>query len=63
MGGDGFSARQFFVGAAAAVVALSLVIAVAALLTLVPWGGADERVREALPPAQGETRGPGGGLR
>jgi len=50
-----FSARQFFLWSGGAVVGLSVVIAVAALLTAVPWGGADERVRDALPASQGET--------
>jgi hypothetical protein len=57
MAGDGFSKRQFFIAAWAAIFGLSAIIALAALLTLVPWGGADEAVRDALPPPQGQSAG------
>jgi hypothetical protein len=52
---SGFSARQFIISAFTAVVAFSAIVTVAALLTAVNWGGADSEVRDALPPAQGET--------
>jgi len=51
----GFSARQFLIRTFAAFVTFCVIVTVAALLTAVNWGGADEQVREALPPAQGET--------
>jgi hypothetical protein len=51
----GFSARQFIVWAFGGIVTFCVIVTVAAFLTVAPWGGADERVRQALPPAQGET--------
>lgn len=62
MASSGFTARQFFVWAIGGVVVFSGIVTVAALLTIAPWGGADERVRESLPAAQGETPAPDGGL-
>ncbi len=57
-----FTARQLFVWAIGGVVVFSGIVTVVALLTIAPWGGADESVRQALPPAQGETPRADGGL-
>jgi|ABPU01.1.fsa_nt_gi hypothetical protein len=51
----GFSARQFIIWAFTGIVAFSAIVTVAALLTVVNWGGADEQVRQMLPPPQGQT--------
>jgi hypothetical protein len=55
MNGPGFSARQFIIWAFGGIVAFSAIVTVAALLTAVNWGAADQEVREALPPPQGLT--------
>jgi hypothetical protein len=55
MQGPGFSARQFIIWAFVGIISFSVIVTVAALLTAVNWGAADQQVREALPPAQGET--------
>ncbi len=50
-----YSARALLIGSAAALVVFSAIVSVGALWQLIPWGGGDTTVQEALPPAQGET--------
>lgn len=51
-----FTARQFLVGSFAAVALFCVIVTAAAAFVAIPWGGADQAVRDALPPAQGESR-------
>jgi hypothetical protein len=51
----GFDARQFILWAFGGIVTFCVIVTVAAFLTVAPWGGADDQLRQALPAAQGET--------
>ena len=52
---SGFNTRQFAIRTFVAFVVFCAIVTVAAVWTILPWGGADQQVRDALPPAQGET--------
>jgi hypothetical protein len=50
-----FDTRQFAIRSFVAFVVFCGIVTVAAVWTILPWGGADQQVRDALPAAQGLT--------
>jgi len=52
---SGFDTRQFAIRTFAAFAVFCVIVTVAAVWVVLPWGGADQQVRDALPPPQGQT--------
>jgi hypothetical protein len=51
-------ARNFMIGAVGAFAAFIAIVGGLTVFLMMPWGGADEAVRNALPPPQGQTSQP-----